>query len=236
MKTATIEHRRLASAALMLLLGIVAVFTPAAVADHGHKAGRGKTPKYLSCKQLVNFQDAVTGVTDETGIAPEMGSSSFYRLPIGQEFGRFRNVPSTECDLPWLNDSGNSTAYGNCNGCTQGAWISCAAIGVSNRAFKRTIPHPEDGDGGGPCASLYGPGLTVKKYTPPGTGSQGYVVAHVSNGPNGSYPIDYNVYAWTKRKGCFVSFDAWPLSLAASKAFVDKAVRSLLKPKSDCSG
>jgi hypothetical protein len=237
LKTATITPRRLASAALMLLLGVVAVLAPAAVADHGHIASHGKKPKYLSCQPLVNFQDAVQAVTNQTGIAPEMvGSSVFTRLPI-HKGSHFPDVPTTECDLGWVNDYGNSTAYGNCNGCTAGLWLSCVAIGVSKQEFKGTIPHPQQGDGGGPCAGVSGPGYTVEKYTPPGRGSQGYVVAHVTGSdPNGPYPIDYNVYAWTKSKGCFVSFDAWPLSLAASEAFVDKAVRSLLKPKSHCSG
>ena len=71
----------------------------------------------------------------------------------------------------------------------------------------------------------------MKKYAPPGAGSQGYVVAHVTgNDPNGPYPIDYSVYAWTKG-GCFVGFDAWPLTQAETEGFVNKAVRSLPKKK-----
>jgi hypothetical protein len=234
MKTATITHRRLASGALMLLLGIVAVLAPSAVADHGHKAAHVHKPEYLSCQPLANFGSAVNQVSEDTGIAPDMDQSEFDRLPVGKG-SFFRHVPTTKCYLYWRNDMGNSTAYGNCGGCTEGGWASCAAIGVSEHAFKQTIPHPEEADGGGPCNSVYGPGYTVKKFTPPGAGSQGYVVAHVTgNDPNGPNPIDYNAYAWTKKKGCFVAFDAWPLSQAETEGFVNKDVRSLLKPKGKC--
>ncbi len=145
---------------------------------------------------VAELRSAIQQVAADTGIAPDMGQSLFERLPVGKG-SLFHDVPTTTCGRQWGDDDmGNSTAFGNCGGCTEGVWRSCAAIGVSARAFKQTIPHPEEGDSGGYCASVLGPGYTVEKYTPPGEGSQGYVVAHVTgNDPQGPNPIDYSAYA-----------------------------------------
>jgi hypothetical protein len=231
LKSVTFSRRPVAMA-LVLLVALAAILAPSAGADHGRDDGGAKKPATLSCKPYSHFSSAVRDVTTQTGIAPEMGPEGFF--PYTADEGRiFKGVASTECVLHWRNDSGNSAAFGNCSGCTQGVWKACAAAGVSRHDFNETIPHP-NGDDGGVCSSVYGSGFTVKKYTPPGAGSQGYVVALNSTGASGKYPLDYNVYAWTKQKGCFVSLDAWPLSLAATEASVDATVRSLLKAGGPC--
>lgn len=206
----------------MLLLGLVAILAPAAVADHGHGAGHGQKPKFLSCKPLVDFESEVQKVGLDTGITPEMGQSEFSRLPVGQG-SSFRHVPETYCALHWANDQGNSVVYGG-SGFGQGAWVACAASGLTEQDFKKTIPIAEHADLGGLCASILAPGYTVEKFTPIGKGSEGYVVAAPYGNPQGDYPIDYSVYAWTKGGGCFVGFDAWPLSLAETEAYVNRAV------------
>ena len=104
MKAATITHRRLASATLMLLLGLVAILAPAAVADHGHKGGHGQKPEFLSCKPLVDFGSAVKQVADDTGITPDMDQYDLLSTASRQGQHIPRMVPTTECYLAMANN------------------------------------------------------------------------------------------------------------------------------------
>ena len=145
--------------ALALMAALAAGLSSSATAGTLAHASKAKAkPKAISCKALISTGLLIHDVTVDTGIAPEVDPA----IEVNPQFrGPLQGITLRQCTSFWANDSGNATAYGNCQGCTAAPFEWYAGTAVTTRQFDRMYNAETASSGignehGGPFTALRG--------------------------------------------------------------------------------